>query len=64
VERAKATRLIKVITLVWFIMGLILAALILGRLITLDLFQILFPAGFIIWAVLVTILTRYTSAKS
>ena len=56
--------MIKLITLVWFILGLVLAGLILGKVITLDLFQILFPAGFIIWAVLVTILTRFTSAKT
>ena len=62
-EREKASKLIKQITLVWFVLGLILAGCAYGKLISLDWFQVLFPAGFIIWAVLVTLLSRFTTEK-
>ena len=57
-ERQQASRLIKIITAVWFVLGLVIAGITYAELITLDLFQILFPAGFALWVILIMLLTQ------
>ncbi len=57
-DRDKAKKAIKVITLIWVLLGLALAGLVLSKLIDLTLFQYLFPGGLILYAVIVSILAQ------
>ncbi|MDJ0841755.1 MAG: hypothetical protein QNK37_34950 [Acidobacteriota bacterium] len=58
-NRSAATRLIKIITAVWVVLGLIIAGSTFAKWISLDLFQIIFPIGFFIWVVAVVVLTQF-----
>jgi len=56
-DQNKAKKAIKIITLIWVLLGLVLAGLVLSKLLSLTLFQFIFPIGFIVYAVVVSILT-------
>lgn len=57
-DKAKAQKLIRLLTLIWVLAGLVLAGLTAGKIVSVDLFKMIFPVGFIFWIVVVTLLSK------
>lgn len=58
-ESQKAKKLIRVISAIWFLLGLALAGGTYLKLVPLEIFKVTFAVCFIVYAILVTMLTRF-----
>lgn len=57
-DKDKIKRVIKLVSIAWGAIALILFGLALGRILPLETFQWIFAGGFIIWVVIVTVGTQ------
>jgi len=58
-DSLKAKKLIRVISAAWFLLGLALAGGTYLKLVPIEFFKVAFAVCFIVYAILVTVLTRF-----
>ena len=58
-DSQKAKKIVWIASFIWFLLGLVLACGAYLKWISLDVFKVAFAACFIVYAVLVTLLTRF-----